>query len=155
MKLHKRNTPAVTIAVQVASSHTALPPTAALKRWCAATLHQQKVRRAGLCIRLVDGRESAALNKRYRHKPGATNVLSFPAGMANTDELGDIVICAPVVAREARAQGKAVAAHWAHLVVHGTLHLLGHDHIKKQDAARMEALEVKILAHLGFDNPYN
>ncbi len=97
------------------------------------------------------------LNRRYRHRDYATNVLSFPvelpAGIA-TPLIGDLVICAPVVAREAAAQGKPARAHWAHLSVHGVLHLLGHDHIVEADATRMEALERRILATLGIADPY-
>ena len=97
----------------------------------------------------VGRREARAINRRWRGKDYAPNVLSFPvalpAGVASA-LLGDLVICAPVVAAEARAQGKAPAAHWAHMVVHGVLHLLGHDHMKKPDAARMERLERRILA---------
>lgn len=115
-----------------------------------------------LAIRLVGDAESRALNHDYRGKDKPTNVLSFPAELpevvlAGLDErpLGDLVICAPVVAREADEQGKALAAHWAHMTVHGMLHLLGHDHIEAADAAVMEPLEIAILARLGWDNPYD
>ncbi len=97
------------------------------------------------------------LNGRYRDKPQPTNVLSFPSELP--DELalpllGDIVICAPVVNREAEQQGKSPAAHWAHMAVHGTLHLLGYDHIENEDAQRMESLETRILARMGLPCPY-
>jgi probable rRNA maturation factor len=97
------------------------------------------------------------LNARYRHGDYATNVLSFPAELpAGVDLplLGDIVVCAPVVNREAAAQRKAPRAHWAHMLVHGTLHLLGHDHERAREAARMEALEKRVLAGLKFPDPY-
>jgi len=90
------------------------------------------------------------LNLHYRRKNKPTNVLSFPYGKGD----GDIVLCHPVIAREARAQGKSLAAHYAHLVVHGILHLRGYDHEKKRDAKRMEAREVRLLRHLGFPDPY-
>lgn len=115
-----------------------------------------------LAIRLVDEAESRALNHDYRGKDKSTNVLSFPAELpemvlAELEErpLGDLVICAPVVAREAGEQGKTLTAHWAHMTVHGILHLLGHDHIEAADAAAMEPLEIAILARLGWDNPYD
>jgi probable rRNA maturation factor len=154
----KNKTSSLSINVQVATTRKHLPPAALLKKWCTVVLQQQKVPCAEVCIRIVDGRESAALNKRYRNKSGATNVLSFPAQLptdVQSTGIGDLVICAPVVERESAAQGKTARAHWAHMVVHGTLHLLGHDHTKRQDASKMEAVEIKILGQLGFDNPYN
>jgi probable rRNA maturation factor len=99
---------------------------------------------------LTDDKRMRALNRAYRGKDKPTNVLSF----ASDHEFGDLAICAPVVAREAREQGKQPAAHWAHMVVHGVLHLLGYDHENDRDAARMEAREAKILAQLGMPNPY-
>jgi probable rRNA maturation factor len=107
---------------------------------------------------VVGEREGAELNRRWRGKPRATNVLSFPGAelhAAGVRLLGDIVICAPVVDREAREQGKRRAAHWAHMVVHGTLHLLGYDHRTRSQAAAMEALEARLLARLGVDDPYD
>jgi probable rRNA maturation factor len=154
----KNKPTSLTINRQVASTQENLPSAALLKKWCAAALLEQKISCAEIGIRIVDRRESAALNKRYRNKSGATNVLSFAAQLpadVPSIELGDLVICAPLVMREAKAQDKTTQAHWAHMVVHGTLHLLGHDHIKKQDATRMETLEIKILQRLGFNNPYN
>jgi probable rRNA maturation factor len=111
-----------------------------------------------LGIRVVGTAESRSLNSRYRGKPSPTNVLSFPmpadeAGKAR-GMIGDIVVCAPVVAREAREQGKALRAHWAHMVIHGTLHLLGFDHARAADARRMEGRERELLARLGIADPY-
>jgi probable rRNA maturation factor len=108
-------------------------------------------------LRIVDAAESAALNQRYRGKAGPTNVLSFPADLppgVPLAHLGDIVVCAPVVRDEAREQGKAAEAHWAHMLIHGTLHLVGYDHIAEADARRMEALESRVLADLGWPCPY-
>lgn len=114
-----------------------------------------------LSIRIVDSDESAALNRRYRDRDYATNVLSFGCDLPDMmltqlDEkpLGDLVICAAVVNREALEQHKAADAHWAHMVVHGILHLSGYDHIDDEDARHMEAQEIRILDHLGFANPY-
>lgn len=112
---------------------------------------------AELVIRLVDNAESAELNGRFRNKPHATNVLSFPAEIpASVGELvmGDLVVCAPVVQAEAREQGKSEKAHWAHMIVHGVLHLRGYDHIDDAEAQKMEQLETDILARLGFSDPY-
>jgi probable rRNA maturation factor len=115
-------------------------------------------RRAGeLGIRVVGAAESCALNLRYRGKRAPTNVLSFqsPAETFRAHGLiGDVVICAPLVAREAREQGKTLRAHWAHMVIHGTLHLLGFDHQRRTDAQRMEGRERELLARLGFADPY-
>ena len=127
-----------------------------LTEWARAALG----RRSGeVCIRIVGPRESRRLNALYRGKDYATNVLSFPAGDqpapgAGAAPIGDIAICATVVAREARAQGKTLAAHWAHMVVHGVLHLLEYDHIEDDDATRMERRECALLAQLGFADPY-
>ena len=110
-----------------------------------------------LGIRVVGSAESRVLNLQYRGKPAPTNLLSFPmkAGAgANHGLIGDIVVCAPVVAREAREQGKTLRAHWAHMVIHGTLHLLGFDHERATDARRMEGRERQLLARLGFADPY-
>jgi probable rRNA maturation factor len=112
---------------------------------------------AELAIRIVDTAEGQALNRDYRGKDYATNVLSFPAELppgVNLPLIGDLAICAPVVAREAAEQGKKPRDHWAHLTVHGTLHLLGYDHIDEAEAEAMEALETRILAGLGIADPY-
>lgn len=133
-----------------------LPAADEFTQWAQQAL-AGSVAEAELTIRIVDEDESAQLNRQYRHKQGATNVLSFPFA---TDVplpvtlLGDLVICAAVVEREAQQQCKDRRAHWAHMVVHGCLHLLGYDHIEEQQAQQMEALEVEYLALLGFSNPY-
>ena len=157
--------PALRVAVQFAARRPWVPTATALRRWArsaraAATRPGRRTLPTGadLCIRIVGSAASRRLNRDYRGKDQPTNVLSFPAGAIESalgDVLGDLVICAPVVAAEARAQGKAAAAHWAHMVVHGTLHLLGYDHERTQDARTMEALEVEILRGLGFHDPYH
>lgn len=124
--------------------------------WAAAAL-QSVADDCELSIRLVDEDESAELNQQYRGKSGPTNVLSFPFESPAPIEpqlLGDLVICVPVVEREAQQQGKKSCDHWAHMVVHGCLHLLGYDHIKEDEAEQMEAMEVEILASLHIANPY-
>jgi probable rRNA maturation factor len=111
-----------------------------------------------LSIRITDNEESARLNHTYRAKSGPTNVLSFPAEIppeTGSGLLGDLVICAPLVKLEATQQHKSEEAHWAHLVIHGVLHLLGHDHQEPAEAAQMEALEIDLLGYLGFRNPYD
>ncbi len=132
-----------------------VPEEALFQRWAGAASEPETD--AELSIRLVDEAESAELNQTYRHKTGSTNVLSFPcevpAGVPNA-LLGDLVICAPVVEREAREQGKTAEAHWAHMVVHGVLHLRGYDHLQDDEAEAMEAMEVAILSGLGYPNPY-
>ena len=128
------------------------PGPASLRRWARVAAGN---RRGELGIRVVDSRESRALNGRWRGRDKPTNVLSFPASPdLRGRELGDLVVCAPVVAREAREQGKRLAAHWAHMVVHGTLHLLGYNHARAADAKRMEGRERALLARLGFADPY-
>lgn len=142
--------------IQNASSGTAVPAPELLEQWVRAALEGRRDD-AELSLRIVDEAEIADLNRRYRDKPYPTNVLSFPADLPaglELPHLGDIVICAPVVAREADEQHKPAPAHWAHMVVHGALHLLGYDHIDDNDAALMEAQEVAILARLHFADPY-
>lgn len=110
-----------------------------------------------LNIRVVDLAEGWALNRQWRGKDYATNVLSFPADAPPFDGLrvlGDVVLCAPVIAREAVEQGKSLEAHWAHLVIHGILHLLGFDHMNGPEARRMESREIELLHGLGYSNPY-
>jgi probable rRNA maturation factor len=144
------------LAVSYAMPRKGLPASPSFRRWVEAAL-QGRVRRADLAIRIVAEREGCALNRHYRGKDYATNVLSFPAELpegVKLPVLGDIVICAPVVAREAHEQGKEVLAHFAHLTVHGVLHLLGWDHENPREAEAMEALERQILDSLGFGDPY-
>jgi probable rRNA maturation factor len=129
------------------------PGPASLRRWARLAAGG---RRGELGIRVVGNREGRQLNERWRGRAYATNVLSFPAAPElGGSQIGDIVVCAPVVAREAREQGKPLAAHWAHMVVHGALHLQGYDHENKRDAGIMEAREAALLAELGFSDPYS
>lgn len=134
-----------------------VPDEVLFQQWARAAADAAANEAAEVSIRIVDESESAELNQTYRHKSGPTNVLSFPcevpAGVPN-DLLGDLVICAPVVAREALEQGKNPEAHWAHMVIHGVLHLRGYDHLQEDEAEQMEALEVEILDGLGYPNPY-
>ena len=108
-------------------------------------------------VRITGAEESAALNGRYRQKTNPTNVLSFPYGDSSgrTRFLGDLVICGPVVADEAQAAGIPVEAHWAHMVIHGIMHLRGYDHVRDEDAAIMERMESQVLRNLGFPDPYH
>jgi len=133
------------------------PSAGSLRRWARAALSGVRRRSVAIGIRIVGAAESRTLNRRYRGKDKPTNVLSFPFDAppgARSDVLGDLVICAPVVRREARTEHKDEQAHWAHMVVHGILHLRGYDHGKPRDAVDMEAREVRILRRLGFQNPY-
>ncbi len=142
---------------QQACDRPYIPAQARLEAWAGASLVGRRDH-AEMTIRIVDETEGAELNLTYRGKQGPTNVLSFPfdppPGIDDLALIGDLVICAPVVEREAAEQGKPVEAHWAHMVVHGTLHLLGYDHQSEGQAAEMEALETEILQGLGFSAPY-
>jgi probable rRNA maturation factor len=148
----------VGLAVGYALPRKGLPAPASFRRWVEAALRGARRRKpAELAIRVVGTDEGRQLNARYRGRDYATNVLSFPAELPPGIDLpliGDLVVCAPVVAREAAEQGKPEAHHWAHMTVHGVLHLLGHDHIEASEAERMEALETRILAGLGIPDPY-
>lgn len=146
------------ILIQRVTRNLNAPTNHELKRWVKAAL-EGRMATAELTIRLVDKEEMTALNSQFRHKQGPTNVLSFPFDTTDDFELdtpllGDIVICTEVVNQEAIAQQKTATAHWAHMVVHGTLHLLGYDHVVDTDAEKMEAEEIHILQSLGFENPY-
>ena len=144
------------VAVEYAIPRAGLPAAVSFRKWVAAAL-QGRIREADLALRIVGTKEGRALNRHYRGKDYATNVLSFPAELPEGVKLpllGDIVLCAPVVAREAKEQKKPVAAHYAHLTVHGALHLLGWDHEDPRDAECMEQLEREILASLGVADPY-
>lgn len=150
--------PRLRVAVQRAVDCAWLPDAAAIRRWAAAAAGPEHG--GELTVRIVDEPESAMLNESYRRKAGPTNVLAFPADVppyldaAELAPLGDLVICAPVVEREAAEQGKALTAHFAHLVVHGTLHLIGHDHDEEAAATVMEDRERAVLAGFGFADPY-
>ena len=148
------------VSVSYAVPRTGIPSAVSFRRWVAAALNS-RIREADLAIRIVGTKEARALNKHFRGKDYATNVLSFPAELpeglpkgVKLPLLGDLVLCAPVVAREAKEQGKPLAAHYAHLTVHGTLHLLGWDHEDAREAECMEQLEREILAGLGLPDPY-
>jgi probable rRNA maturation factor len=146
----------IDIDVQFASQSPQLPDRQVMVMWARTALadyHQD----SGLTIRIVDEEEGTKLNNRWMQTNAPTNVLSFPAGDIkgfNHCLLGDIVICAPVVEREAGEQGKPIEAHYAHMVIHGILHLLGHDHLTTEDAEKMESLETGILENLGHADPY-
>ncbi|MGE5625989.1 MAG: rRNA maturation RNase YbeY [Bacillota bacterium] len=146
----------IEVYVEDASGTDGVPSGADIARWARAALAGS--RRGGeVAVRIVDEAEGRALNAQYRHKDTATNVLSFPAELpagVPLQEFGDLVICAPVVAREAAEQGKRPEAHWAHMVVHGCLHLVGYDHMDDAQTAEMEPLETEILAGLGYPDPY-
>jgi probable rRNA maturation factor len=152
-----------TLRLQISGSpaaRRAAPARRQLTQWAAMALGR-RARGAEISLRVVGSVESRRLNRRYRGKDQPTNVLSFPAGAmpvarasAAATPLGDLVICAPLLQRESREQGKALRAHWAHLVVHGALHLAGYDHENDPDARRMERREVWALRRLGFPNPY-
>lgn len=142
--------------LQIATDAAGIPSEDEFRGWVNAVLSGRR-EEAELTIRVVDEQESAELNGTYRHKQGPTNVLSFPFAAPPGVELpllGDIVICAPVVVREAAEQGKMAPAHWAHMTVHGCLHLLGYDHIDPAEAEIMESLERDVLSALGYTDPY-
>lgn len=159
------------VSVQFATARTGVPHASVLRTWAlrafdealpCARADQHGAAGSDIAIRVINAAESRRLNRIWRGKDKPTNVLSFPAGLASAQRpepsvpfpLGDLAICAPVVAREARVQDKSPHAHWAHMVVHGVLHLLGYDHETDRDAWIMEAREVAILAHFGYANPY-
>lgn len=150
------------VSVGYAVPRAGLPAPASFRKWVVASL-SGRIRQADLAIRLVDDKEGRALNRHYRGKDYATNVLSFPADVGagiklpkgvKMPLLGDLVLCAPVIAREAGEQGKTLLSHYAHLTVHGVLHLLGWNHEDDREAECMEQLEREILAELGIDDPY-
>jgi probable rRNA maturation factor len=142
--------PSLQLTLQVASRTTGVPKPAQWRRWARAALQMP----VALTLRIVDSREGRRLNHDFRHKDYATNVLTFVYGREGDTLQGDVVLCAPVVKREAREQKKPLAHHYAHLLVHGLLHLQGYDHERARDAKRMEALEVAILERLSIPNPY-
>lgn len=155
----------VSVDLQIATEEEDQPPPAKIQQWVASALaHAQPANSVStpqpapeLTIRIVDEAEITALNRDYRSKDKATNVLSFPADLPDHIDLpllGDLVICAAVVKREAEAQHKTINDHWAHMVIHGTLHLLGYDHTGDDEAEIMEGLEIDALATLHIANPY-
>ena len=151
----------VQVDVQYACDDDTAPEIATVEFWIASAIEASGYKSdAEVSVRIVDSDEIRALNREYRGKDRPTNVLSFPAGeVAGLPAevpvlLGDIVICASVVRAEAASQGKAAPDHWAHMLVHGTLHLLGYDHDANADAVEMEALEARILALQGLSDPY-
>jgi probable rRNA maturation factor len=146
------------IVVRNAAPGADVPKSSSIRKWTVAALHGAL---GEVTVRIVTVAESAEINARYRAHSGPTNVLSFPAGAvrALTERelapLGDLVVCAEVVAREARDQQKTLEAHWAHMLIHGALHLIGYDHMTESQARRMESRERKLLAALGFHDPYS
>jgi len=149
MPLRRRRVRSLALTVQVATRSRRLPARAHLRRWTHASLKQP----AEVTFRIVGERESEALNRSFRRQHHATNVLTF-CYEASDGLRGDIILCAPVIVREAREQGKPLQAHYAHLAVHGLLHLQGYDHLVSDRARIMETREISILRRLGFPNPY-
>ncbi|MEX2125556.1 MAG: rRNA maturation RNase YbeY [Woeseia sp.] len=156
----------VNVELQRACDVASLPDLDDIRGWIEAAIrwsNDEDGRACDIVVRVVDEQESRDLNNRFRHKDKATNVLAFAAADSSAAAgrprrsrrtLGDLAICGPVVEREAREQGKSAAGHWGHLLIHGTLHLLGHDHRTAEEAAEMERLETRILADRGFADPY-
>jgi probable rRNA maturation factor len=145
------------IDVEVNSSSTQIPSVENIELWISTALQSDELNQAEVSVYIVDEAESQELNAQYCGKDKPTNVLSFPADIPDevgVPLLGDLVVCAPVVEREAQEQGKTLAAHWAHMLVHGTLHLLGYDHIEDDEAEVMEALETRLITQLNFPAPY-
>ena len=146
----------LSIDIQMTCSSEDAPDEDSIKRWVSAAIRDERDN-SELNLRIVDELESADFNQQYRGKTGATNVLSFPFDAVTPEPLpilGDLVVCAPVVNREANEQQKTTEAHWAHIIVHGVLHLLGYDHIDDKDAEQMEGLETAIMLELNFPAPY-
>jgi probable rRNA maturation factor len=144
------------LELQIATQQDNIPSKESLIVWSKSALRDER-RQAEMVIRLVDEDEIQGLNRQYRGKDNPTNVLSFPSNLpeiVDSDLLGDLVICVPVVVRESQEQGKPPEAHWAHMVVHGVLHLLGYDHQDEEDAQTMEQLETDVMVTLGFQDPY-
>lgn len=144
------------IEIQNVSDLKSVPDDNLMIKWAEHALDKGHLQ-AEITVRVVDEEEGLALNKAWRKKDYATNVLSFPVGELLEQApnlLGDIVVCAPVVEQEARDQGKNFDAHWAHLIVHGVLHLQGYDHETDEQAGKMESLEIQILKNIGYANPY-
>jgi probable rRNA maturation factor len=152
---------AVNVDVQIGADAAGIPSSRCIGNWVRRALKATDPDRdVDVSVRIVDEQEMRALNRGYRDQDKPTNVLAFPAGDSGfvppgeQPLLGDIVVCAAVVAREAEEQGKLPEHHWGHMLVHGTLHLLGYDHVTDRDAEKMEALEKRVLASLGIADPY-
>jgi probable rRNA maturation factor len=144
------------IEIQTVFESAGQPDQQQIQLWVDAALDDYG-QDAEIVVRIVDEQEIAELNEQYRHKLGPTNILSFPADLPEgieLDLLGDLVICAPVMEKEALEQNKILAHHWAHIIVHGVLHLLGYDHIDEAQAELMENKEIAILNKLHINNPY-
>lgn len=144
------------LIIQKATTLKSLPTKKQFQGWINATLPKSK-QNSEITIRIVDNKEITTLNRKYRKKNKVTNIISFPFEAPKgikADILGDLVICATQLRKEAIENKKTFISHWAHLAIHGTLHLLGHDHQNDKDAIKMEKLETKILKKLGFDDPY-
>ena len=156
MKLNRMIQMTIEVEIQKASSSSTVPSDLKFRQWAATALHG--FGDAELVVRIVDRDESQQLNARFRSGETATNVLSFPAELPEEVDLpllGDVVICAPLVEQEAQEQNKLPESHWAHLTIHGILHLLGYDHQTDEEATRMESLEISLLQSLDFRDPYN
>ncbi|TLY48015.1 MAG: rRNA maturation RNase YbeY [Gammaproteobacteria bacterium] len=155
MRKTKTKEKRIKITLQTIASNTYIPSRYFLQRWVNKALSKQISNQVN--IRLISKKESTELNSRYRHKKGPTNILSFPfeppPGISSAF-LGDLVVCAALVNQQAKQQGKTRLEHWAHLIIHGCLHLIGYDHIHEKDANKMEALEIQLLKELGYENPY-
>lgn len=141
----------VDITIQFASEEPSVPGENAILYWARSVLDGKE---GEVTIRITNEDEMRSLNHRWRNIDNPTNVLSFPLNDTGSPLLGDIVICAPVLRREAAQQGKSVNAHWAHIIIHGILHLMGYDHGNETDAEFMEAKETAIMQDLGFPDPY-
>ena len=143
--------------VSINSASKLIPSNDLLNKWFAEII-QSKRKTAEAYLLIVDEGESKLLNQRWRNKNQPTNILSFPAEIpkeVNSPVIGDLVACAPIIELEAKKQGKSLEAHWAHMIIHGGLHLLGYDHILDKDATEMEGLEINALSELGYGNPYD
>jgi probable rRNA maturation factor len=150
MRAHRRRKPLLKLDLQVGARVPRAPTTAQVRRWAGAALAKP----GEITVRIGGAAEARRLNRRYRGDDHATNVLSFPYALSRGKVHGDIVLCGRVIAREARDQGKTLESHFAHLTIHAVLHLQGHDHARRREAERMEALEKKLLTKLGYPDPY-
>lgn len=148
---------AISVELEVIDDSFWIPDLAQFENWVSASL-ESEVKTAEVSLRIVGVEEMRSLNKQYRNKDSSTNILSFPVDIINKNPefnfLGDLVICASVIDSEAKMYNKSLVSRWAHIVVHGCLHLLGYDHIEPSEAEKMEGLESKILKKLGFTDPY-